>query len=861
MHRFPPLDAIRRPARPRRAREGMSIRTRILLIAAIVLLPAALALGWRLTQELQQSRDDARLTVSVLRDNAAAHVAKTLREADLLLAHLSQSRALAAGDPDACAVALDAAPMLSPAFQGLELRDVAGTPVCASTPPPSPLPRASVDRTLARHPDDAPGAALGAPFRDEHTGHLLVALGRPVSLGNGARGGALFVVIDLHALGEELAADSAGGAGVVSVVAADGTLLLRTRDDLGLAGRPTGGGQTAGQAAGFLEATGLDGVDRLYAFKTLADPPWRVFAGLPRANVYAPYEAALRRTAVLGAVVLALAFGSAWRLARQITQPVEATRSAVRRVAAGDFNTHVLADGLPELDDMVADFNSMVDTLVLSQSRLYALFETMSEAVLSADETHAIVMANPAAADLFGCPLESLIGSKVEDWVPPRYRAQHRADMRAFGDAASGPRTMGHRPTLTALRADGREFPIEASISLLHVQGQRYFTVVLRDVGEQRRAMTELASSKAMLDAALASMSDAVFICDLHGDFVAFNDAFASFHRFASRAGCPASLRTLAASVELVDDAGRPLPSQTWVAQRALAGESGTNALCQMRRRDTGERWTGSFSYAPVRGADGEISGCVVTARDVTQTLAAQHELEHSHAALRRLVAALDRAQDDERKRIARELHDDLQQTLAAIGMEAAAAGPVLAEQPAPVRRALERVQVLASTALLSTRRIIADLRPQVLEELGLVAALRNLAEVHATRHGMPCDVEIDDALENLVLSPSVSGCLYRVAQEALNNIAKHARAGSVAIVLHQLPGGDLRLHVLDDGCGLASGADAKPQAFGLLGMSERVHAVGGRLRVYSSAQAGTVVEAILPLDVHPTDSPAPTPI
>ncbi|HEX7637970.1 MAG TPA: histidine kinase [Burkholderiaceae bacterium] len=248
--------------------------------------------------------------------------------------------------------------------------------------------------------------------------------------------------------------------------------------------------------------------------------------------------------------------------------------------------------------------------------------------------------------------------------------------------------------------------------------------------------------------------------------------------------------------------------------------------------------------------------------RERTGELArATQDLEESHGALRRLMAALDRAQDDERKRIARELHDDLQQTLAAIGMEAAAAGPVLAEQPAPVRRALERVQVLASTALLSTRRIIADLRPQVLEELGLVAALRNLAEVHATRHGMPCDVEIDDALENLVLSPSVSGCLYRVAQEALNNIAKHARAGSVAIVLHQLPGGDLRLHVLDDGCGLASGADAKPQAFGLLGMSERVHAVGGRLRVYSSAQAGTVVEAILPLDVHPTDSPAPTPI
>ncbi|HEX7637678.1 MAG TPA: sensor histidine kinase, partial [Burkholderiaceae bacterium] len=153
----------------------------------------------------------------------------------------------------------------------------------------------------------------------------------------------------------------------------------------------------------------------------------------------------------------------------------------------------------------------------------------------------------------------------------------------------------------------------------------------------------------------------------------------------------------------------------------------------------------------------------------------------------------------------------------------------------------------LARTALRSTRRIIADLRPQVLEELGLVAALHDLGEVHTARTGTPCQVETDESLDHLELPPPVSGCLYRVAQEAMNNIAKHAHASRAGIALHRGDDGELHLRVTDDGCGFAADAGPRPQAFGLMGMAERVHAVGGRLSILSGSQSGTVVEVVLP--------------
>ncbi|HYP33680.1 MAG TPA: PAS domain S-box protein [Burkholderiaceae bacterium] len=568
-------------------------------------------------------------------------------------------------------------------------------------------------------------------------------------------------------------------------------------------------------------------------------------------------EQARQRTAFVGAAALLLACALAWKLASVIARPVASLQAAVRRVATGDLAGHVRVDGPPEMRRVAEDFNRMVDALALSRSRLQALFDTMSEAVVTVDDAQTVVVANPAAATLLRCPMSVLIGSKLDRWIPEHARDAHRLDVERFGSSAAGPRDMGHRPEIAALCFDGEETPVEASISMVEHEGRRLYTAVLRDVSERRKAMTALARNKALLTAALANMSDAVTIVDAHGLILAVNDAFSAFYRLSPAGPAPRSVQELAALLDIHRADGRAAGANECAGLQAIAGHSGTGVLYRLRRLDGGEPWIGSFNFAPIRDASGTITGAVSTARDVTTQLAAQQELERSRDALRRLVGSLDRSIDDERRRISRELHDDLQQTLAAIGLESSAA---LRLTPAPqgvLHDALLRIESLSHGALRSTRRIIADLRPQLLEELGLAAALCHMADVHARRHHMSCDVEVDDEFDAEALPELVATCLYRVAQEALHNVARHAGATHVHVRLRMVDGHAVRLEILDDGRGLETDAGDRPRGFGLLGMSERVHALAGSLRVWSPPGGGTAVDAQLPLDLGGGDEPA----
>ena len=230
--------------------------------------------------------------------------------------------------------------------------------------------------------------------------------------------------------------------------------------------------------------------------------------------------------------------------------------------------------------------------------------------------------------------------------------------------------------------------------------------------------------------------------------------------------------------------------------------------------------------------------------RDISERRQAQADLEASHVDLKRLVTALDHIQERERKRIARELHDDLQQTLAAIKIDAGEIGSQLDSAPARIPPLVARIDALAAAAIASTRRIINDLRPQMLEELGLVASLEALASQFAQRTGLVCEVDaVGWAAVDGALRSDVATCLYRVAQESLNNVAKHAQASRVSVQLTSLADGGLRLCLRDDGRGMLAGDRRKVRSIGLLGMNERVHAVGGVLRIESRPGAGTVID------------------
>ncbi|HET9820766.1 MAG TPA: PAS domain S-box protein [Burkholderiaceae bacterium] len=367
---------------------------------------------------------------------------------------------------------------------------------------------------------------------------------------------------------------------------------------------------------------------------------------------------------------------------------------------------------------------------------------------------------------------------------------------------------------------------------------------------ERARAEAAVRAARAKLETALESMNDAVFISDAQGTFVDFNTAFAAFHRFRSKRECLTTLVEYPEILEVFLPDGTPAPLTLWAVPRALRGERGSLVEYDLRRKDTGERWTGSYSFAPIRDAAGRIVGSVVTARDITEIKRVRSELEASHADLQRMIAAQDQVQEQERLRIARELHDDMQQSLAAVLMEATAARAGGTPCEPATEKALARIERLTINAITSTRRIIQDLRPLALEELGLMAALQTLATRFAQHTGIACSVDAaafataDDAR----LGPALAACLYRVTQEALTNVAKHSAARSVRIVLASDAASQLCLSVTDDGAGMVLDRQAKPQSFGLVGMRERVRAAGGTLRLRSEPGCGTTVEVHVPL-------------
>ena len=154
------------------------------------------------------------------------------------------------------------------------------------------------------------------------------------------------------------------------------------------------------------------------------------------------------------------------------------------------------------------------------------------------------------------------------------------------------------------------------------------FVGIKEDITEHKKTEQLVADGSLKLEAVLASMSDAVFISDLKGDFINYNEAFATFHKFANKESCPLTLDEYPKLLEVYLLTGELVPLENWVVPRALRGETGTGVEFRLLRKDSGETWIGSYNYAPIRDKEGLIVGSVVTARDVSESKAAEQKIK-----------------------------------------------------------------------------------------------------------------------------------------------------------------------------------------------------------------------------------------
>jgi PAS domain S-box-containing protein len=468
-----------------------------------------------------------------------------------------------------------------------------------------------------------------------------------------------------------------------------------------------------------------------------------------------------------------------------------------------------------------------------NKARLDSIISSARDAIISYDSRNQIVLFNPAAEKIFNVSSDAALGENISRFSLHSWQA-------AAGDVVE----------FRAIRSGGEQFPAEASISSVEVAGEKLFTIILRDVTErhnveaglldlQRREHARLMELEAFMEAAPAL----VWIAhDPECRLVTGNRAGEELCR--TPAGCNFSKAAPNEALRHVEffKNGQPLLKGDLPMQ--VAGRTGTQVLGQeleLRFLDGTQRWIYG-NAVPLRKTDGTVRGVVATFIDIS-------ELKRAERELRVLAERLQAVREEERTRLAREIHDVLAQELTLLKLDMAwlkrrVVAALDESTRKPLLEKLAGMSQLTGDAMLSVQRIATELRPVVLDAVGLCAAIEWQAKDFATRSNIECSATIP--AKDVLLDRQYSTAVFRILQESLTNVIRHANATKVFIDF-QRSADEVTLKVRDNGRGIRAGEVTDPKSLGILGMRERATLMGGKCQISAHPEGGTLVEVSFP--------------
>ena len=293
----------------------------------------------------------------------------------------------------------------------------------------------------------------------------------------------------------------------------------------------------------------------------------------------------------------------------------------------------------------------------------------------------------------------------------------------------------------------------------------------------------------------------------------------------------------------------RFVPEHRPELERALAASPPLSPLYWegRLRRDGASRWVSVRCVArPLPDGDMLWQGI---ASDVTHSKEVEAALLASRTQLSELSSHLEAVKEEERERIARDIHDELGSTLVAIKIEATLLAGKLPKEPASLRNKARAIEAMLDQAMGTASRVARELRPGILKEFGLPAAIECQAEDFAQRTGVTCKVQCDDyfvGMEAGEPDEATSLALFRIVQETLTNVAKHAHASLVALRLSR-ESDTISLEIRDNGRGISADDMSKAKSFGLRGIRERVNSLGGSFEIAAADHGGTRIVLKVP--------------
>jgi PAS domain S-box-containing protein len=431
---------------------------------------------------------------------------------------------------------------------------------------------------------------------------------------------------------------------------------------------------------------------------------------------------------------------------------------------------------------------------------------------------------------------EDVLGKRLGDLIPPGDLGEETVE--SFRSAVRGgfqSRTVEFRALYKAGNPrylSRTETPIVEHGRLVRVWG------ITRDLTELKLAEEQLRKSEERWRAVFENSAAGIGLSDLvSGRILSANVALQKMMGYSEE-------ELLALSIMDITHEGDREANRRLLAE-LLEGRRRSFEMQKRYRRKDGTLIWASVNVSLVPGTQSIPRFCMAIVEDITDRKRSQEELQHSFEQLRALTARLQVIREEERKSVAREIHDELGQALTAIKIDLASLMRQLSVDQPQQRKRTDSLLELVDQTIHSVRRISTELRPGILDDLGLVAALEWAAEEFQARTGTRCRLNLPG--DDIEIDQECATAMFRIFQETLTNVARHSNASEVGVRLAK-ENGDLTLEVHDNGRGIGVEQLSGGRSLGILGMRERAALLGGELGIIGAPEKGTTLRVRIPV-------------
>jgi PAS domain S-box-containing protein len=497
----------------------------------------------------------------------------------------------------------------------------------------------------------------------------------------------------------------------------------------------------------------------------------------------------------------------------------------------------------------IAEHQRAQDALRQSEEQYRTVVETATDAVISIDEASQILLVNPATIKIFGYDSSELIGRPLTMLMPESMREPHKAGVRRY--LTTEQRHMNWRGVeLIGQRANGEQFPVEVSFGEIRKQGRRIFTGFIRDITDRKHAEESLRSSErelqrlvVQLERERARLVEAQEVGKIGSWEVELQSLNVTWSRETHRifeTDPSLFLPTRPKFVEFIHPDDRSKVEAALKRSLEIASSSQVGYRIVMpdgRIKFLEESWQ---TFYDERGKPVRLAG---TCHDITERTRAEEEV-------RRLSGRLLRSQDEERRTIARDLHDSMGQDLVALATMLGQLHREIPSSERKTRRTLLECKSWADRCIREIRTLSYVLHPPMLDRTGLGDAIRDFVKGFTKRSGIQVELEFSPSLGRM--TREIELALFRVVQESLTNIQRHSGSHEAKIRIHRNSG--VTLEISDLGRGAAASAPSVREGHrfefgvGISSMQERVKLVGGQFDIESSSR-GTTIRVTVPLE------------